>query len=112
MFTISLHKVRISAPVGLYPQELVLGNQFEVDIDVQSEKSSLEKGYFVDYTVLNDIIQNAFLSKETTLEIVVRKIHEAAFTAFPFILKVKVSLRKMTPPMQGNMAYAQVVYEA
>jgi dihydroneopterin aldolase len=112
MFTISLHKVAVFAPAGLYAQEWVLGNHFEVDIDVQTEVSNVANGSFVDYTVLNSIIRSAFTNREETLERIAQNIHSAAFKAFPFVLKIKVSVSKLQPPMPGVMACARVVFEA
>lgn len=111
MFTISLHQVKIEAPVGLYSQEHILGNRFEVDIDVHSEVSSYEAGYFVDYALLNTTIQNAFKVEWKTLEEVVVHIHAEALRQFPFVQKVRVVLRKLSPPMPGNIGFAQVVFE-
>lgn len=110
MFTISLHKVKIFAPLGLYPQELILGNRFEVDIDIQTEVSD-ENGRFVDYTILNTLIQNTFKSDIHTLEKIAQTIHTAAFEQFPFIKHTKVTVRKISPPMPGDMAFAQVIFE-
>lgn len=112
MFTISLHKVEVLAPFGLYPEEWVLGNRFEVDIDVQTAVSDVAGGRFVDYTVLNNIIRNAFVAEEQTLERIAQDIHAAAYAAFPFVMKIKVAVSKLQPPMPGNMAYARVVFEA
>lgn len=112
MFTISLHKVEVLAPFGLYPEEWVLGNRFEVDIDVQTEVSDVSEGRFVDYTILNDIIRNAFVAEEQTLERVAQNIHATTYAAFPFVLKIRVAVSKLQPPMPGVMACARVVFEA
>ncbi len=34
MLTVSLHGIKVHAPHGLYEQEHVLGNNFEVDVDI------------------------------------------------------------------------------
>jgi len=109
MYTISLHRVKIIAPIGLYPQEKILSNEFEVDIDVFVQEATEQN--FVDYTLLNNIIRSAFQNTETVLEVLVFKIHKAVLLQFPFVQKVKVVIRKMNPPMSGEMAYAQVSYE-
>lgn len=112
MYTISLHKVNIIAPLGMYPQEHILSNHFQVDIDVCQLAIDYKKGRFIDYVVLNDIIQKAFQSNESILEALAHNIVATIQSSFPFVQKVKVSLRKMHPPMQGDVAYAQVVLEA
>lgn len=112
MFTISLHQVKIFAPIGLYPQEWLLGNHFEVDIDVSSTVSNYDDGRFVDYTILNSLIQQAFVTEEQTLEAIAQNIHASVLSCFPFVQKIKVSIRKLNPPMPGEIAYAQVCFEA
>jgi dihydroneopterin aldolase len=109
MFTVSLHKIRIVAPIGIYPQEQVLCNSFEVDIDVVL--ASFSEKEFVDYTILNNIIQNVFKQNEKLLEQVAMSISQKVKDQFPFAQKIRVCVRKLNPPMQGDIAYAQVLYE-
>ena len=109
MFTISLHQIKIFAPIGLYPQEQLLGNHFEVDVDVDVETFSEEA--FVDYSVLHDIVKDVFRNEEKLLESIAQKIHQDIKTRFAFVQKIKVSIRKMNPPLQGQINYSQVVYK-
>ena len=109
MFTISLHQIKVVAPIGLYPQEQILGNHFEVDIDVQVAEFSQKK--FVDYTVLNSLVQQEMKRSETILEQIALNMYEETKKAFSFAQKIKISIRKLNPPMSGSMAYAQVVFE-
>jgi 7,8-dihydroneopterin aldolase/epimerase/oxygenase len=112
MLTVSLHKIHIHAPVGLYRQEHVLYNQFEVDVDVKVAAGSADAWPMIDYARLNQVVQDAFLPGEELLETLVRHIYEAIRQYFPEAALVKVALRKMHPPMPGNIAYAQVCFEA
>lgn len=112
MYTISLHKVNIIAPLGMYPEEHVISNHFQVDVDVSQLAADYAKGHFVDYVLLNTIIQQAFQTNEQILEALAQRIVSSIQSTFPFIQNVKVSLRKMHPPMKGDIAYAQVVLEA
>lgn len=109
MFTISLHQIKVNAPIGLYPQEQLLGNHFEVDIDVQVPNFSDKE--FVDYTLLNHIVQQEMNRNEKILEQIALNIFDATKQAFPFTQKTKISIRKLHPPMQGDIGFAQVVYE-
>lgn len=109
MFTVSLHQIKINAPIGLYPQEQILANQFEVDIEVQVPNYS-DKA-FVDYTLLNYIVQQEMNRKERILEQIALNIYEETKRSFSFATKIKISIRKLNPPMSGAIAYAQVVFE-
>lgn len=109
MFTVSLHQIKIFAPIGLYAQEKILGNRFEVDVDVEVKDYS--EHHFVDYTLLNECIHSAFDPKEELLELLTIKIFKSIKNQFPFVQKIKISIRKYNPPMKGDIGYSQVVFE-
>lgn len=109
MFTISLQRLKISAPLGLYPEELLIGNDFEVDLDVYSDRDPSEN--FVDYVVLNHLIHEAFKAGHHTLEAICSHIHKEVCARFPFAQKAKICIRKLHPPMQGVVGCAQVCLE-
>ncbi|MCC6186463.1 MAG: dihydroneopterin aldolase [Chitinophagaceae bacterium] len=109
MFTISLLNILLDAPIGLYPEEHVLQNQFSVDIEVQVKNYS-EK-LFVDYTLLNAIVKRRFDSDEKILESLALHIYSDTKNEFPFVEKIKIVIRKLHPPMPGSVGCAQVVFE-
>jgi dihydroneopterin aldolase len=111
MLTVSLHGIHISAPHGLYAEEPVLGNEFEIDIDVWLPVSAEETWPFVDYTEIHGIVKSCFEEQGQLLETFVRLIHAALKLRFPEVQKIKVTVRKLHPPMQGDVRYAQVCYE-
>jgi len=112
MLTVSLHDIRIHAPHGLYPQEHVLGNEFEVDVDVFVPVEKNTEWPFIDYTVIHTIVAEIFLMPGLLLETFVQKIHSALKERFPEAAKVKVAVRKLHPPMPGDVGCSQVQYEA
>lgn len=111
MLTVSLHKIHIHAPVGLYSQEHILNNEFELDVDVMVPAARGAAWAMVDYALLNKVVHEAFLPGEELLESLVRNIYEAIRNHFPEAASARVALRKMNPPMPGHIAYAQVVFE-
>jgi dihydroneopterin aldolase len=112
MLTVSLHGIRIIAPHGLYPQENILGNHFEVDVDVNVPTQENTEWPFVDYVRLRAIVHDAFQQPGQFLEGFVKIIHGAIKQEFIDAGKVRVVVRKMNPPMQGHVQYSQVAYEA
>ncbi len=112
MLSVSLHNIHIHAPVGLYSQEQILHNSFEVDVDVSTNLSIDNEWPLIDYTSLNAIVQHVFLKEEKLLENIVKNIFNAIKAEFPFIQKIKIKVRKLNPPMQGNVGYAQVAFES
>lgn len=106
MYTISLHGVKIQAALGLYPEELLTGNEFEIDLDVWSSLDPSDG--FVDYVVLNELLRDGFEVGHHTLEAICNHIHDAIQHRFAFAKRVKVCIRKLHPPMTGIIGYAQV----
>ncbi len=112
MLTVSLHKIRIHGKHGLYPEEAVLGNWFEVDVDIQANTNEGAEWPFIDYTAVNKTVHDLFVNPTQLLETLVRRIHEALKAVAPDGAVIAVTIRKMHPPMPGDVAYAQVRYEA
>lgn len=112
MLTVSLHGIKISAPHGLYAEEQVLGNKFEIDVDVLLTTIADKPLPFVDYTLINSIVGDVFLKPEQLLEKFVQQIHTELKQHVPDAIKIKVAVRKLHPPMTGDISYAQVCYEA
>lgn len=111
MLTVSLHGITIVAPIGLYPEEKIHPNTFEVDVDVEVKTETDKPWPFVDYAQINDIVVNAFTPDIELLETLVANIHNHIKTQIADAMKVKVAVRKMAPPLQNNVRYSQVCYE-
>lgn len=111
MLTVSLHGIKLHAPHGLYPQEHVLGNNFEVDVDVYAPTHPNEEWPYIDYTVLHQIVNEIFLTQGELLETFTKAIHTAIKARFPEAEKVRVAVKKLHPPMQGTVHYSRVQYE-
>jgi dihydroneopterin aldolase len=109
MLTVSLHKIKMQAPIGLYPQEHVLGNAFEVDVDIWL--NDVQPWPFADYTLIQKTVADIFQQPGQLLETFVFNIHAALKENITGAEKVRVAVRKLHPPMAGDVAYAQVCYE-
>lgn len=111
MLTISLHGIRIFAKVGLYPEEKINGNDFEVDVDVTVNITSDEVFPFIDYAVIYQIVEEAFKKEGELLETFVKLIHTAVKEKFSEAEKVRVAVRKLYPPLGADVLYSQVMIE-
>jgi 7,8-dihydroneopterin aldolase/epimerase/oxygenase len=110
MLTVSVHGIKIHAPIGLYPDEKVIGNNFETDVDIWLPDT--RPWPFADYTLVQKIVAAAFEEKVELLEELVWNIHSSIKEQVPVAEKIKVTVRKLKPPMPGDVAYSQVCYEA
>jgi len=111
MLTVSLHGVQLHAPHGLYEQEHVLGNDFEIDVDIFIPVDNNAGWPFVDYAIIHGIALRVFHEHGQLLETFVQHIHAAIKMNVPQAQKVKVAVRKLHPPLTGTVRYAQVQYE-
>lgn len=110
MLTVSLHGIKIHAPHGLYPEEHILGNQFEVDVDIWLPDA--QPWPFADYTLIRKVVADIFQQPGQLLETFTLNIHTSLKNTFPGSEKIKVVVRKLHPPMPGEVVYAQVCYES
>jgi len=111
MLTVSLQGIRLHAPHGVYPQEHILGNDFEVDVDIFIPVSNAQPWPFVDYTLINELVNTVFSKEGQLLETFVYNIHTALKQNIPEAEKIKVAVRKLHPPLPGDVRAAQVCYE-
>ncbi|SOD13032.1 dihydroneopterin aldolase [Pedobacter xixiisoli] len=108
--TVALRDVRCHALHGFYPEEHLIGCIFMVDIEVTFEPNddteNLDKT--VNYEVLNKIILSEMANTQKLLETVVKNILDTVKKSYPFILTAKVGIRKMNPPMPGQIGHSFV----
>ncbi|MFI5196426.1 MAG: dihydroneopterin aldolase [Chitinophagales bacterium] len=109
MLTVSLHGIKIHAHHGLYPEEHILGNRFEVDVDLWLPDT--RPWPFADYTLIRKIVADTFEMPGQLLETFVANIHASLKEKIPISEKIRVAVRKLHPPMPGEVGYAQVVFE-
>lgn len=112
MLTVSLHNIRIHGKHGLYPEEAVLGNWFEVDVDIKAPTQEGVEWPFIDYSVISKTVHDVFIKPTQLLETLVRRLHQALKEGSPTDAVIRVAIRKMHPPMPGDVGYSQVCYEA
>jgi dihydroneopterin aldolase len=110
MLTVSLHGIKLNAPHGLYPQEQVLGNEFEVDVDVFITAPA-QPWPFVDYTLIHSVVTEVFNREGQLLETFVQNIHGTLKEHIAVAEKIRVAVRKLHPPLQGYVNYSQVCFE-
>jgi dihydroneopterin aldolase len=111
MLTISLHGIRLHANIGLYPEEKIKGNDFETDVDVWVNTEEGTPFPFYDYALIHDIVAAAFKQQAELLEQLVQTIHSNLKKQFPEATKIKVTVRKLQPPLASDVRYSQVSYE-
>lgn len=108
--TVALRDVKCHALHGYYPEEQLIGCYFVIDVEVKfnanSETENLDKT--VNYEVLNQIIIDEMAKTQKLLETVVMNILNAVRSNYPFLISGTVGIKKLNPPMQGEIGHSYV----
>lgn len=112
--TVALNEVRCFALHGYYPEEQLTGTEFLVSVEVTFVPSGDTEDLTrtVNYEVLNTIILEEMKNTKKLLESVVRLILDRMISTYPFVLSAKAAIKKMHPPMPGqiNHSFVQLSY--
>ena len=108
--TVALKDVKCFAYHGYYPEEQLTGIYFLVDVTVtfkpNDDTENLERT--VNYEVLNHIILKEMAIARKMLETVVKSILDQVVESYPFLHTAEVSIRKLNPPMPGQVGHSHV----
>jgi dihydroneopterin aldolase len=113
MLSISLRNIRIRAPHGLYPEEAERGNDFEVDVEVRLPAGVKDEWPLIDYARIHELAHEVMAgARVPLLEMLVRDIWQRIQKEWPQLAVIRVCVRKLRPPMGGDVEAAQVCFEA
>jgi dihydroneopterin aldolase len=110
MLTTSLHYIKIAAPIGLHAEEAIVINNFEIDVDISFHASIEQTLPYADYSIIHAIVKE-HMKAGSLIETHVQEIYKALKNQFTEADKIKVCIRKMHPPLDGEIRYAQVCFE-
>ena len=106
MPTIGLEGMRFYALVGFHPEEKILGNEIEVSIYVTINSSGLKKDQLeetLDYAKVYETVKIILQEKMKLLETACNKIQVAIADLSEDVIKVKVRIAKIHPPIAGRI---------
>ena len=108
MGTIKLNKVNVYAYHGCLIEEGQIGSDYFVDLKVKTDLSipalSDNLSDTVDYVHLNKIIKEEMAIRSKLLEHVCKRILDRSLEEIPSITKATVTVRKVNPPIGGDVA--------
>lgn len=103
---IYLKGVRFHAYIGVGEQEMVVGNDYVVDLRLQYPfAKALQTDDVVDtlnYAGVYDLVRNVMSRKAKLLEFVAGEIAHELITAYPQIEAIDVKITKLNPPMGAD----------
>lgn len=102
MLTVHLSDLKFTAFHGLYPEEAILGNEFEVNVNIDYDEShhQLDKiNGLINYEVVYDIIKRRMAIPSHLLEEVAETLILKIRHQYPFLLSIRISIFKLNPPI-------------
>lgn len=108
--TVALKDVKCFALHGYYPEEQLIGNHFVVDLETRFNPQGFndELSQTVNYEDLNTIIRGEMKNTQKLLETVLNNIILKVTNLYPFVDRVDVSIKKLNPPMPGQIGHSFV----
>ncbi|KQR67400.1 dihydroneopterin aldolase [Pedobacter sp. Leaf176] len=108
--TVALKDVKCFALHGYYPEEQILGNHFVIDLKTEFTPQGFddELAQTVNYEDLNTIIREEMKNTQKLLETVLSNIISKIIKLYPFVETVNVSMKKLNPPMPGQIGHSFV----
>lgn len=109
--TVALRDVKFYAFHGFYPEEQLTGNHFLVDVEVTFvplEGDTENLAHTVNYEVVNTVVMQEMQRTQKLLETVVKNIITTLIETYPFLQTIVVGIRKLHPPMPGEIGHSFV----
>ncbi|MCX2491981.1 dihydroneopterin aldolase [Pedobacter sp. PF22-3] len=108
--TVALKDVKCFALHGYYPEEQLTGNHFIIDLTTEFTPAGFddELAQTVNYEDLNSIIRTEMKNTQKLLETVLNNIILKVMEKYPFVEKIDVSMKKLNPPMPGQIGHSFV----
>lgn len=112
MGIVEIEGMRFYAYHGHFEAERVVGNEFLVDVSIETGCEAAAASDKLDdalnYQAVYDLIKREMQVKSHLLEHVAGRILNALYVEFPSVQKVKIKVSKINPPMGGQIEKASV----
>ena len=108
--TVALKDVKCFALHGYYTEEQILGNHFIIDLETEFTPQGFddEITQTVNYEDLNAVIRKEMKNTQKLWETVLNNIILKVIELYPFLDTVNVSMKKLNPPMPGQIGHSFV----
>lgn len=115
MLYIQLNNLRFFAFHGLYEEEKLIKNEFEVNIKIDYLPQTIiinELVQTIDYTAVYSIVKDIMETPTPLLETLAMKIVHEIFQKFPLAEKVEAGIKKINPPIEHFQGNVKLYYTA
>ena len=113
MFTIHLHNLRFFSFHGVHDEEQVLGNDFEISVDVSFSAAALitKLHETINYVKVYDVIRQRMDTPTALLETVAQDLADLIYGIDKRITSVSIHIKKVHPPIANFTGSVGVTYK-
>jgi 7,8-dihydroneopterin aldolase/epimerase/oxygenase len=113
MFTINLHNLIFHSFHGVYNEERILGNTFEVNVSVtfDPEQPVISLEHTINYATIYEIIKHRMSVATSLLETLAQELTQQIYDFDNRIKSISVSVEKKNPPITGIEGSVSVQYK-
>ena len=115
MAIIALEKMMFHACHGCFEEENIIGNQFEVSLQMETDTSQVERTDRVEdtvnYAAVYELVKKEMSVPSKTIENAAARILNCVHNAFPQVTRITVKLSKLHPSLGGEVKRASVTLE-
>lgn len=112
MAFITLHDMKFHAYHGCLDFEKRDGNTFlvsvKMELDTYLSEMTDKLEDTVNYQEIYDVVKREMEIPSNLIEHVGRRIHDSILADFPQISKLKIELKKISPPLGGDVSWVSV----
>jgi dihydroneopterin aldolase len=113
MGIIKVNNIKLYAYHGCLDEEAKIGSEYRVDVSIKADlKKSAKTDDLtdtVDYVHLNHIVNEEMAIRAKLLEEVAQRILNRIFNELRKVIKAKVSVSKINPPIGGNVEEVVII---
>lgn len=113
IFRIRLKRLRFYSKIGVFSQEREVGNEFEVNLEVEYDASSFceeELATTISYADIYEEVAEIMNREWLLLESVVSHISKRLLLRWPMIFRGKIAISKIAPPIPGICGESEVEF--
>src|SRR5688500_1353544 len=111
--TIEIKGMRLFAAHGVHEEEGKLGNEFQLDLEIEfsaRDKVITDLDDSINYVSVIEIVRAEMAIRQQLLETIVMKICDRIYEKYSQVQMIKISLRKITPPITNFIGSVGVSY--
>ena len=100
---------------GCLPEEAIIGSDYLINVrawaNVTDSASTDNLNDTLDYMALRRVVSEEMAIRSNLLETVLERITTRVLNEHPIVERIKVSLAKLNPPLDGDVKAVRVVWD-